>query len=824
MKRYLFIFLVVFVFTRFSFADFIESTPVGPGIIHYHEFREAGPWHIHVLEIDITNDWISLETVKANNLLYGNERTSSMATRNDREEHRVVGAINGDFYNPGGIPVGAQVLNGMLLKRPYPTRSVFGYTDQKEPFINVVTFKGTIISKNDLIRAVTGVNESRATDALIVYNKYFGSTTQTNCWGGEITAEYITEGLAVNDTIFLLVISKDSISAAGHGNNSIPTNGVVLSGHSSSRDFLNENVFIGDTIKLVLQLSPITSSIKELIGGVPRIVRDGNRAVEYSAEDIAQSFCTDRHPRTAVGFSQDSTKIYFFTVDGRQSGYSVGMSLYELANYMLEWNVYQGVNLDGGGSTTMYVRGKVVNSPSDSGGERAVANALLVVSTAPTDPLALLRIGQDEVYLLSGTQLQFSASAFDQYYNPLSIEESTLNWSCEPEIGTIDSTGLFIAGSDTATGFVYVESGSICDSAIVHIIEIAKITLQPNPVILKIGEQQTIVPEARDNYENIIELSPSEYNWSVTGDMGNLSSTGVFTANQIGEGYIIANYQAIAGSTSVIVGYSVDTIIDNFSNLSNWDISGLRINLSECDLTLNDSIKYSPPTSGQINYSLTTGGTSCLYLNCSIPISGTPESISIQVYGDGKGHWLRGEFQDVDGEKFLVNFTKADSGINWVDSWKYIEVALEDAIVSWANPSAVLTFPITWKKIYLAETDESHKNSGTIYLDDFSSHFVESEIYNITRKNILEFFQLESNYPNPFNNTTNFLIILYDSGDVFLTFYDISGKEVGKIKLLNQQKGKKIVSWQPDSLSSGIYLYKIRMGRKSVFGKCLLLK
>jgi exopolysaccharide biosynthesis protein len=85
---------------------------------------------------------------------------------------------------------------------------------------------------------------------------------------------------------------------------------------------------------------------------------------------------TDIHPRTAVGFSQDSTKLYFFTVDGRQPGYSVGMSLEELASYMLGWGVYQGVNLDGGGSTTMVVRNIVVNSPSDPEGERCLCFGL----------------------------------------------------------------------------------------------------------------------------------------------------------------------------------------------------------------------------------------------------------------------------------------------------------------------------------------------------------------------------------------------------------------------------------------------------------------
>ncbi|HID93946.1 MAG TPA: hypothetical protein EYP60_07605, partial [bacterium (Candidatus Stahlbacteria)] len=127
MKKIIYLLVFTCGFAQLAFADFIESNPVGPGVIYHHEFREAGPWHIHVLEIDLSVDWIHLETVKANDRLAGYERTSSMATRNDYEMHRVVGAINGDFYESGGIPVGAQVLDGILLKRP-TTRSVFWCT------------------------------------------------------------------------------------------------------------------------------------------------------------------------------------------------------------------------------------------------------------------------------------------------------------------------------------------------------------------------------------------------------------------------------------------------------------------------------------------------------------------------------------------------------------------------------------------------------------------------------------------------------------------------------------------------------------------------
>lgn len=547
--------MLVFIcgFAQLAFADFIESNPVGPGVIYHHEFREAGPWHIHVLEIDLSVDWIHLETVKANDRLAGYERTSSMATRNDYEMHRVVGAINGDFYESGGIPVGAQVLDGILLKRP-TTRSVFWCTDLKKPFMDIVSFYGTIATSDSAI-AVDGINELREADELIIYNKYYGSTTQTNYWGTEIIAEYVTEQPAVNDTVLVLVVAKDSIMAEGHGNNAIPSNGIVISGHGTASSFLNEHVFVGDTLSLILQLHPVTKPIIELIGGTPRLIRDGVATVEWSTENCSQSFATDRHPRTAVGFSQDSTKIYFFTVDGRQPGYSVGMSLYELAAYMLEWDVYQGVNLDGGGSTTMFVRGQVVNSPSDAGGERAVANALIVISTAPTGPLTIISLDPKEVYVLAEFQVQFSVAGVDQYYNPVTIDQDSLEWSCESAIGSINENGVFTAGSDTISGYVYVEHGDIRDSALIHITEIASITLIPNPVILQVGQQQTITPEASDSYNNLIELSATDYQWSVTGEIGQITTEGVFTATQAGEGYVIATYRSVSGSTAVSVGF-----------------------------------------------------------------------------------------------------------------------------------------------------------------------------------------------------------------------------------------------------------------------------
>jgi exopolysaccharide biosynthesis protein len=104
----------------------------------------------------------------------------------------------------------------------------------------------------------------------------------------------------------------------------------------------------------------------------------GGRIPEpVAGESYAEEFRNRRHPRTAAGLRGDGT-LLLVTVDGRQPELSVGMTIDELASLMRELGADTALNLDGGGSTTMVVAGKLVNSPSDAGGERPVSDALLV--------------------------------------------------------------------------------------------------------------------------------------------------------------------------------------------------------------------------------------------------------------------------------------------------------------------------------------------------------------------------------------------------------------------------------------------------------------
>jgi hypothetical protein len=119
------------------------------------------------------------------------------------------------------------------------------------------------------------------------------------------------------------------------------------------------------------------SWMQGVVSGHPDLLRNG----AITSTQHTGSLCTARHPRTALGLSQDGKKLYLAVVDGRTTA-SVGMTCGELATLLQGLGAYHAVNLDGGGSSSMYLAGQgVVNHPSD-GTPRVVANALAVFAPA----------------------------------------------------------------------------------------------------------------------------------------------------------------------------------------------------------------------------------------------------------------------------------------------------------------------------------------------------------------------------------------------------------------------------------------------------------
>lgn len=363
-----------------SVAGWDGVARVAQGVRHLSRVGGAGPWAVHVVEVDRLACGVELGTVKAGDRLQGRETTTELARRAERGRQRpVLAALNADFFSftPPGVPTGAQVVGGEVVRGP-GERAVLGVTGEGEPFIaGRVKLGGKLWLSQGLSATLGRVNAPPAGDTLAVYNRYFGAATPTDTGVVELLVRRLRFPVAVGDTVRGVLVGSDT-AAAGVA---IPEDGVVFAARGRAADFLRLLTPPGDTVRWTLRFEPAPGPVREMVGGHPVLLRRGAE-VPDAESGAAAEFSATRHPRSAVGWRADGT-LLLVSVDGRQPGHSAGMSLAEMRALFRELGAVEALNLDGGGSTALVVNGRVVNRPSDAGGERPVANALVLLGPLP---------------------------------------------------------------------------------------------------------------------------------------------------------------------------------------------------------------------------------------------------------------------------------------------------------------------------------------------------------------------------------------------------------------------------------------------------------
>jgi len=817
-KKFLTLLLLLALVPNFIFSqtDTITAKYVGPGVKHISITFPSVPWRINILEIDITNPFINLETVKASKngreQLYAFEKTSSMAGRKNWTNHTVIGAINGDFYDTNtGIPVNVQVENGEILRRPI-SRSVFGITVDKKPFIEIFNYYGEVFA-GDSSRQIEGINEKRGADTLILYNSYFGFSTGTNQWGTEVLIRPLGDWV-INDTVYCVV---DSV-VSWVGNMSIPLGKAVLSGHGSAGGFLRNNVKVKDTVKILLRLNPNVGRIFQAIGGLPRIIRNGVNVVAqtYQQEGASSSFTYSRHPRTAVGISRDSTKIYFLTVDGRQSS-SVGMTLDELANFMLTLGVWQGVNLDGGGSTTMVVRGKVVNSPSDATGERSVSNAILVVSSAPQDTLNKIEIYPKRLKIFRGEQFQFKFEGYDRYFNPVNVPLNQIFWSCDSTIGKIDLSGLFTAGKKHDSGYVYIQHiNGLKDSCFVVVHTLKEISISPKKAITDTSRAIQFSAVGFDTEGNLRKISASEIEWEEIGGIGSVNILGLFRAFSEGNCKVVGKFDELSDTAEVQVIIGVgEKLVEKFDEL-NFYLTGENIDTIKSKIFLTDTNFISPSKvlGVEYNFVYTSGKHNWVYVNSNIPILGVPDSIYIYAYGDGGVYRLYYFVSDDNDEIFVFSV----GTINWSGEWRKLGVSTKYPIQTVSGSYFCYPIKIVKLALYFAGSYvNGAEYTGKILFDDLSVTYpVKVTMVEDGSVNESLEFKLYPNFPNPFNPKTKLKFSISHSAsnyDVEVVIYDLLGRKVKELLIGRLNPGVYELELEAMELASGVYFCVLRAGK-----------
>jgi len=352
-----------------------RAIPVSPparveaGLEYIHQRIGAAPWSIHVVKVDRRRSQFQLTATLAQDRVYGLAPITEQIEGIAEARGKTVAAVNGDFFHirPGpyqGDPLGLQIVQGELVSSP--TGASFWMDKHGHPHIGQVRAKFRAQGPDGLNIAF-GLNERRADDAAVLYTPAIGESTRTASG-----VEWVLE--REGDKPWLPLRPGESyqgrISAVNkQGDTHLAPDIVVLSiGPELAQEL--PPLAAGTVISLRLETSPDLTDAVTALGGGPILLENG-RSPEWKPP-------LPRHPRTVLGWNEEW--FFLVVVDGRQKQLSIGMDYPELSALMHRLGCTDAMNLDGGGSSTLWLGGQVMNRPSD-GRQRRVANGLIVLAT-----------------------------------------------------------------------------------------------------------------------------------------------------------------------------------------------------------------------------------------------------------------------------------------------------------------------------------------------------------------------------------------------------------------------------------------------------------
>jgi Phosphodiester glycosidase len=410
-----------------------ETVRVDRGVEWTRIVRANGPVRINVLTVDPAR----VRGVLANGRIAGLERVSRMGRRVG-----AVAGVNGTYFAPSGDPVGVLALDGELLSEPVDGRSALILPAApppalaSPPFIARVRFQGRV-TVNGRSRRIDGIDRMRG---LIPACGGRGGDVPTIRPNAVLTCTDSSELVLLTPRYGALPPREGGVEAIVRdgrvtrvrppGTGRVPRDGLLLTGTGDAARFLRDAALPRSPVEIRLRLTaggrvlavtpaasraepnaaatpagghappsaaatpagshapPSAGAPAVVLGHGPRLLRADRLVVRAAAgqegfkppqaPSFFRSFVAGRNPRTLAGVRADGT-LLLVTVDGRRPAWSVGMTLPEAARLMRSLGARDALNLDGGGSSTMTIRGEVVNRPSDRVGERPVSNGLFVM-------------------------------------------------------------------------------------------------------------------------------------------------------------------------------------------------------------------------------------------------------------------------------------------------------------------------------------------------------------------------------------------------------------------------------------------------------------
>ena len=556
---------------------------------------------------------------------------SAAAKRLEEQGLRVVAGINGDYYDTlNGAPLGTVMTDGVLRVASASNYAV-GFRADGTAILGAPALAMQVESANTSfsIAAVNQVRYSYGGIYLYTYDFNARRSTGTNAAGYDVVCSAVDGRLGIGESLTLTVdeiLPEATDTAVSEGKYVLTAN--LLSGEENLA--LLRALAVGDTLTVTVRAADGGwNDVDYMIGALYQLVDNGQ---------VCSGLVNGAAPRTAVGLKRDGSLV-LYTIDGRQSGYSIGATLTQVAERMVELGCVTALSLDGGGSTAMVATSPdstvstLVDKPS-GGSERAVTNhVFLVANSQPTNIVGHVYLESESTRVLPNAQVKLTATALDTNYIPM----ANSNVSLRADKGTIDGNVLTAPASGTVTVTANA-GGASAQTKIDVITQPDSISVKQNgkavtSITLSAGETAELSASAM--YRHLPVLGDNKgFTWTVQGNVGTIEN-GVFTASgSIGSGSVTASLGRISVTVPVTVTARALRTLDGFET-SFATATGTRAMLSYNSEMTRVHNGYA---SARLDYATGSEGNAYIGLNYAIPSN--YDQLNFWVYGDNSGAQL----------------------------------------------------------------------------------------------------------------------------------------------------------------------------------------
>ncbi len=496
----------------------------------------------------------------------------SAAAQMEARGYRTVAAVNGGWFNTDGTIVGMLVTDGVVRSLDVQNYTLLGFTRDGRVFIDESTVKKSVSWKradgSELTAALGGYNAYRHASyvgSAFLYNREFSSrVTPGSDRVVSVLLRPVDGGvMKMNGSLELEVVSVADTTQEG-----VSFDGVIPEGcYMLYAEEYGNNAWLMNGLRALTPGQRVTVSVGGVspqwdsaaygISSLRPLLRNG---------EIVSGTSAAANPYTAVGLKADGTAI-FYTIDGRQSGYSVGATYDQVAQRLQELGCVSAVALDGGGSTTLGATlpgsggFSVVNTPS-GGSQRRVNNSILLVTDDPGAsgmPPGAYVTGERQV-VFTGAKLSVSATAYDGAGN--AAPGQALSWTATG--GSIapggGNTAVYTAGNEPGSYSISASSGlGAMPVQVVNILGRLRVSregsaAQLTSLTLKPGESVDLTVSGTW-YNLPVAMEDGNAAWAADPAVGAIDGTGRFTAAaDNGKGAITVS----AGGKTVTIPVTVD--------------------------------------------------------------------------------------------------------------------------------------------------------------------------------------------------------------------------------------------------------------------------